>query len=100
VRQESIVEFLIELSEQSVAGAEREINRGKVDGEDWLKVTLFIGLRAASVSFWSRPQMGGLLDFEVVDGENDAQVYWTHLEGANSEQIGAAWREMVLALLG
>jgi hypothetical protein len=72
-------------------------HRANVDSEDCLQVELQHQGRMGRVDLWARPQVGGLVDFEVVDGER-TQLYWKHLEGPTIASLEAAWREMLRAL--
>jgi hypothetical protein len=72
----------------------REVRRRDEPGET-VVVVQFLGENAgACAAMWTRPHIGGLVDFETTTG------FWRHLEGASAAEIEDAWHAMIRAFLG
>ena len=60
---------------------------------------LEVGDRAAAdVTLWTRPHVGGLVDFEVISTDY-SQRFWRHLEGPSADDVERAWHAMIEAYL-
>lgn len=76
------------------------VRRPPGEGEDIVAVVIDGDEQGiAQATMWTRPLVGGLFDFEVMDVSAN-MLMWRHLEGPSADDVRRAWDEMMRALLG
>jgi hypothetical protein len=93
----SVIEVFLELSASITESLRHEIVRRQQDGEEVISVSIEGPRSIANATFWERPHVAGLVDFNVID-TSGKQVFWHHLEGPTEALLRAGWDEMMAAI--
>ncbi len=89
---------LAHLASVPMPGVEVSFEDGHDAGDAWSRAVLLTNRRGANVVI-TLCATGPQAEFEVIDADTGAQLFWRHIESCTVSQIELAWSAMLAHVL-